>query len=58
MHVTLLHTIYSYTRKVYGVAGEKVLVVGDHINVLIVKGTTGTFPVHLTQVKFEGETGR
>lgn len=53
MEATLLHDITSYTRKVYGTAGEKVVVVSDHINVLIVKGSTGTFPVHVDQVKID-----
>jgi hypothetical protein len=53
VEATLLLNIYSYTHELYGTAGEKVTIVSDHINVLIVRGVTGTFPVHVDLVKIE-----
>ena len=52
---TLLSDVVSYTREVYGYAGEDVFIISDHDNVLIVEGYVGRFPVEKSQVNIEGQ---
>lgn len=51
MWYVLQKDIYSYTRNLYGRAGEMVLMISDHGDVLIVEGTGGGFPVKKSDVK-------
>jgi len=56
MYAILLEEIKSYGKlgKVYGVKGEKVLIISVRINVLIVEGKNNErFPVHLDRVKIQ-----
>ena len=57
MKAVLLYDVYSYTRGLYGRAGEEVTIIADHDLVLIVEGQTGSrFPIARDKVTIkEGE---
>ncbi|SHN45879.1 hypothetical protein [Chitinophaga sp. CF418] len=48
MELVLLDDITSSFRVLYGRKGEKVTLISDHGDVLIVQGQNGRFPVHIS----------